>query len=89
MAKPMKKLIPIIAAIDRTSAPIFLPTTTIAPNNPKTAPDAPTDVPYIGAKYAEANEPVRSEKKNTVRYFFLPKVLMAVWIRPDIPLTLS
>jgi hypothetical protein len=54
------------------SAPILLPTIARAPNNPKTAPDAPTEALYKDAKYAEVKEPVRSEKKKTIRNFCFP-----------------
>ena len=36
--------------MERMSAPIFLPTIARAPNNPKIAPDAPTDALYKDAK---------------------------------------
>ena len=46
----MTKLIPIITTMDRISAPIRFPTIARAPNNPKIAPDAPTDALYKEAK---------------------------------------
>jgi hypothetical protein len=48
------------------------PTIAKAPNNPKIAPDAPTEAPYKDAKYAEVKDPVKSEKKKTIRNFCFP-----------------
>ncbi len=39
-----------ITTIERISAPIRFPTIASAPNNPKIAPDAPTEALYSDAK---------------------------------------
>ncbi len=49
--------------------PILFPTIASAPNNPKTAPDAPTDCPFIGARNADVREPVKSEIKKIINEF--------------------
>ena len=42
MTNPTARLIPMITSMPRASPPIRPLTTKIAPNSPKTAPDAPT-----------------------------------------------